>query len=86
MSVLSSLAGAPLLKGKRNKGVTGKSPGSNYTGDDTACVCSLSACCCHMLCAGLQSQRTDTVKPGLGSTSSSQVCDCSGTFDVYSLA
>ncbi|DBB04723.1 TPA: hypothetical protein ACH3X3_010027 [Trebouxia sp. C0006] len=47
MSVLSSLAGAPLLKGKRNKGVTGKSP-------------------------GLQSQRTDTVKPGLGSTSNSQ--------------
>ncbi|KAL0017855.1 hypothetical protein WJX77_010871 [Trebouxia sp. C0004] len=45
MSVLSSLAGAPLLKGKRNKGVTGKTP-------------------------GLQSQRTDAAKPGLGSTSS----------------
>ncbi|KAL0017807.1 hypothetical protein WJX77_003443 [Trebouxia sp. C0004] len=47
MSVLSSLAGAPLLKGKRNKGVTGKTP-------------------------GLQSQRTDAAKPGLGSTSSFQ--------------
>jgi len=86
MSVLSSLAGAPLLKSKRNKGVTGKPPGSNYAGDDTACMCSLSACYCHMLCAGLQSQRTDAVKPGLGSTSNSQVCDCSGTFNVCLLA
>ena len=70
MSLLSSLAGAPLLQGKRNKGVAGKTPGSNYAGYDTACMCSLSAgvaICCVQACKvkGLMLSSLGLVPPAI---------------------